>query len=1108
MTKLGGIVRVERRFARSARIDSDLNGTPPLAGYVLQPSVRKALETMVQAIAESRQAAFTWTGPYGGGKSCAALLVANLVGGQAEQRKVAKEIVGPELVAAFAEAFPGKGKWPVVALTGRRASLREELATAAGSVLDWSKTELASASRDEKALCEILRADSETHGGLLIIIDELGKFFEHAALDGGDIHILQDLAELAARSDGKLVIAGILHQSFAQYAGRLTRAARDEWAKIQGRFLDIPFAAGPDEVAALLARAIDCDATPADARERASVVAKAIGERRPVDEEALTETLAASWPLHPVTALILGPVSRQRFAQNERSVFGFLTSAEPHGFQAYLDGTELNEAGAGYTPDRLWDYLVANYGLELTAGQDGARVSLAMEAIERAAVLGETHACIAKIAALIELFRNGSGLSVSDAILGMSMPELRERELQAALEELVGRAVLMRQPRLGGYALFAGSDFDLEDAVNRLREPLSAEAIADLPAQLGIGPIAAKRHYFERGTLRTFDVVLHSVDETVHDKADWIERTRRTLGRRKAPGLIVTLLPEANVDAGLVRRVAEPLARALAEDGIIAAIGTTKLFFLLREHVAELFALDRVQATHPQLEGDRIARRELASRRAQAIDSIRRELVSVIHSCQWSSAEGRMKELEGRALSFIASEIADRTFKAAPTLHSELLNRDKPSSSAMAAARALGYAMVEHEAKPDLGFDGFPAELGLYLTVVKPFGLHRKGANGVWRFHDPAEDGVGTTLLAIWEAFKSGPALRLSDIYAGWARAPFGLKRGVMPIFALAYLLAHRDSVAVYVDGLYQTVFDTTFVDKVLQAPAAVEVRAISRSESDAAFLDRLALALGDEDSPVEAKALPVASALFRHFVGLPEWTKRTTTLSDATRQARDAVLKANDPESLLFKELPAALKGSSDRASAVIAAVLETGSAYRVMLDRLRLSVAERLAVDAESFEGIGVRATNAIGITADLRFDAFAMRVGAFESADGDIEGLASLLVHKPPRNWSDRDHDLAAFEMAKLAQRFREAEAMAELRGRQPTAQAISIMVGLDPATQPLRRAFHVSPPELETADRLAQAILGDLKRQGLPEEVELAALARAFEHLQARTMEAAE
>ena len=134
MTKLADIVKVERRFALSARIDTDLNGTPPLTGYVLQASVRKSLTAMLAGIAEGSQYAFTWTGPYGGGKSCAALLVANLVAGNKKQRTLAEGIVGPELAGLFSSAFPGRGRTgEVLALTGRRTSQAGALAATAAA---------------------------------------------------------------------------------------------------------------------------------------------------------------------------------------------------------------------------------------------------------------------------------------------------------------------------------------------------------------------------------------------------------------------------------------------------------------------------------------------------------------------------------------------------------------------------------------------------------------------------------------------------------------------------------------------------------------------------------------------------------------------------------------------------------------------------------------------------------------------------------------------------------------------------------------------------------------------------------------------------------------
>ena len=75
------------------------------------------------------------------------------------------------------------------------------------------------------------------------------------------------------------------------------------------------------------------------------------------DAGPLAAILEACWPLHPIVACLLGPISRRRFGQNQRSIFGFLNSSEPHGFQDFLNHAGHDEL---YGPDRLWDYLRAN----------------------------------------------------------------------------------------------------------------------------------------------------------------------------------------------------------------------------------------------------------------------------------------------------------------------------------------------------------------------------------------------------------------------------------------------------------------------------------------------------------------------------------------------------------------------------------------------------------------------------------------------------------------------------------------------------------------------------------------------------------------------------
>lgn len=1103
MTMLSDIVTVERRFARSARLDADLSGTPPLAGYVLQGSVQKSLLAMMAGIAEGGQNAFTWTGPYGGGKSSAALLLASLVGGTDEQHKLAATIAGKEITVRVRAAFPDTGKgWRVVALTGRRADLRADLAEACAVILRWNRSARKATGADPRALIDRIMQDAQ-QGGIVLLLDELGKFLEHAISEGGDVHFLQDLAERAARSEGRLIVVGILHQSFEQYASKLNRSARDEWAKVQGRFQNIPFVSQPDEVAALLSSAIKTTKAPPPARDIAQKISEIVGQRRQTDVPALTDILTGAWPLHPVTTLLLGPVSRQRFAQNERSVFGFISSAEPFGFQSHLQATATDSSHPWFGPDLLWDYLIANMGSAIAAGTDGAQMALAMEAIERAALRSDLAARLTKTIALIEFFRNGSGVVASPDVLRLCVAKDEEARFADTLEDLVSKAILLRQPRLGTFALFSGSDFDLDESIQRASERLGPEQMRELPARLGLRPVPAKRHYFRTGALRTFDIMLQLGEDVPQNPKAWAEATAEGLRRdgRCTSGLLVLLVPDAYSFEARPNTAAKQLGQALETRGITAAVAVAKSPFLLREHAGELFAIDRVEVSHPQLEGDRIARRELAARRAQVTEQVRREFLDALGSADWWCLGEAEKSLHRQPASVVASRLADMAFDKTPILQSELLYRDKPSTSAMAALRLLMYAMVGRAGEPELGIrgEGFPAERGLYVTVIKPFGLHRAAKSGGHVFSDPADTGAGASLKEAWKILFEPKALKLSEAYDRWAQRPYGLKRGVMPVLALAFILAHRANLAVYLDGAYQAVVDELFVDKLLQNPALIELRHVSRTKAHAEFLRRLALLLSTDDAAVEPDALPVASALFQRFKALPLWSQRTTSLDEKARRVRDVVLKANDPEALLFSDIEAALLHEGERAAAVYDALVAVEASYPTMLERLRDIAAKELSVDPVTFEGIEARARNTTGVSAELRLDAFAMRMAAFESGDGDIEGLASLLVHKPARNWSDRDFEQALFELAKLARRFKEAEAFARVKGRAPTAQAIAVMVGLASLEKPLHLSFEVTDAELSEAHRIADALLQTIKKQQVGASVKLAALARVMERL---------
>jgi hypothetical protein len=407
----------------------------------------------------------------------------------------------------------------------------------------------------------------------------------------------------------------------------------------------------------------------------------------------------------------------------------------------------------------------------------------------------------------------------------------------------------------------------------------------------------------------------------------------------------------------------------------------------------------------------------------------------------------------------------------------------------MAALRDLCHAMVERAHEPDLGIEGFPAEMGLYLTVLKPFGLHREIEPGKFDFAEPDDSQAGLSLRAAWEVIANAGDARLDEIYREWAKPPYGIKAGVMLPLTLAYLMANRDRVAVYIDGTFQTAFDDVFVDKLRQKGADVRIRRIDRSVREAAFLSGLAALLKVEH---DGAALPVAQALFQRFEALPTYALRTMSVGEDAALLRSVVVKSADPEALLFDDLPEALE---DRLSPepVFDALCRCEGAYGRLLEDMRLALARALGTDPETFSGLAARAEAVKGMTNNLGFDAMAMRAAAFEQGEGDIEGLVSVLIHKPAAAWSDRDRDQALTEMAAFGRRFRELEALAVVRNRRSDTEAVALVVGVDPLMPALLHSFELTEAEKKEAADLAVRVLDALGKNS--DRLQLAALARA-------------
>src|SRR5262245_1749346 len=202
-------VQVAPRFQRAIRIDTDLDNPQALEGFICPQSATEILLNMGRHIAETGQAAFTWTGPYGSGKSSLVIALTALLGADTRRRARAAQIVGESVANELWKLLPpGRKGWQILPVIGRReptVCVLGEALRASGLVArqprgGWTESKVI------EAIAEIGTDGSRSYGGLIVVIDEMGKLLEGAASEGKDIYILQQLAELASRSGGRLIL--------------------------------------------------------------------------------------------------------------------------------------------------------------------------------------------------------------------------------------------------------------------------------------------------------------------------------------------------------------------------------------------------------------------------------------------------------------------------------------------------------------------------------------------------------------------------------------------------------------------------------------------------------------------------------------------------------------------------------------------------------------------------------------------------------------------------------------------------------------------------------------------------------------------------------------
>ena len=726
------------------------------------------------------------------------------------------------------------------------------------------------------------------------------------------------------------------------------------------------------------------------------------------------------YPFHPGALACLWSCSR-RFGQNERSLFAFLQSSEPFGYQEFAHRTGYGGAN-WYRIDDVYDYLASQGALRFQSKDREKRWAMGQDALLVCGDLPTEARRVLKAVSLIAVLEPVPGLSAEvDTLawlLGCDQDDVRK-----ALAVLAKRGVTHRRESQADWSLWSHSSVDLDQWMDKAKAvvPEMRRLDEELAHITSLRPMVAQRHYHRTGTLRSFAVRIGEETGESDSRTD---------------GLVVVRPTYPDEVPARVRQEAARISKRL---GSLAVVRVQPISSGHLAIARDLACWRWVRVSCGELRIDDFARAEVERRIRNLENELRGHLLPLGQAnaaepgVEWLH-KGEVVGIKSRAgLNRFLSDVCDQTFDQTPILRNELVNRDKLSSAVAAARMRLLGLMLDEEEKEFLGLTGAPPERTIYLSMFHASGMHRAMGSQL-RFGDPGThdpQGWGPAWRRIDDMARGGQSVGVDAVIAGLGAPPVGLRAGPALLLIAAYMLRHRGSIALMERGSFQPEITQAHFMRLAKSPKHFALRrigAIENTEVLGSLVEGLSI-WADERPGTNVKE--VVEALYRWWGRLSEFALSTRTVGPTAQSVRTVLRKAKEPIKLMLDQLPRACKAVGTDGIDVERYTLQMDVALTELGNALSTL---RSQVEASILHAFGTRTLGELRRQMALDYEDHRLELGSYElrafvdrvlkdDVDDEawIDGVAGLVVGKRLEGWDDTLVDHFGFEIRGMAQKL---------------------------------------------------------------------------------------
>lgn len=752
------------------------------------------------------------------------------------------------------------------------------------------------------------------YNGIYIIFDEFSKFIEghRKATFASDMNIIQNICELANNSKTEKVrITFVAHKSIKEYGNKLDKDIVDSFKGVEGRLSEVLFVVSSQNSYELIKDAIE----KKKGKEIDKILAKNSFDNNMdrsyaipcfseiFERQDFMEVVAKGcFPLTPIASYLLLNIS-EKVAQNERTVFTFLSSNEPNTLcrrMAMCDENGELFVGA----DAIFDYFKILFKEEVTA------VHIHNEWLKADYALSKTNdeveQKIIKALALIRMNAKDDELSANVENIALSIGISKE-QCEDAIKRLEEKQVIVYRAKVRSYTFRNNVGVNLEKEIQEMVTKIKLSSISDAIREVSELDYILPKQYNQQYSMTRYC----KYEYMMFDEFMAIKNSNMLFEEGFADGKIIAIInnkePEYDKIIEKTRELKDKRLIVICPDNIFDKV----------EQLAKYIAVKKLLEDKSFIDNNKVLMQELMLYEDDLMYEIN-ERINMDYKLYSSEQKviymGKVQEkcTSFKELNRFVSKICNNYYNYAPKINNELINKQNITAQIAKARNKIIDDILDN-----VGLEKYKTGTSAEATIYRAAFINTGICGNKMQDRDTGVEKVMDIIQRFVES-SSGTKRTFKELYDTLMGEGFGVRKGVIPMYFASVIVKLEDMPVVYL-GNKELNIDSKILVNINEKPEEYSLFVEKENAEKMLYIKRLhKLFVGSEEqleNDKRKRLANIADAAQRWYRSLPQYATtynvNTESSIEMIKTLRNIFKKIEiNPREVFFDILPGMYDG------------------------------------------------------------------------------------------------------------------------------------------------------------------------------------------------------